>query len=157
VFVQASTQIDRPLARSTAAFEDAVLPALAALVRDSWRTPEADASDSDGNATTFPAVSVTVGPRRHRHDGVVYALTWPGVEAFGLPEFDADIELAPFGADRTHLEMEGRCRYLGVEPWSIEERRMHRMTTAALQRLLHRMSDAIERSPTVPSVGVHEP
>jgi hypothetical protein len=146
VFVQDFVRIDRPLNDVIEAFEQLVVPRLGTLVHDSWSAE----SGARTNGTAAPA-SISVGPRRIRSDGVVYAISWPGDGELELPEFDADLELASLTPTCTHLELTGQSLFPAIERWSNEDRRANRKGMAALASLLSGIAATIEAAVELPT------
>ena len=87
-------------------------------------------------AVLSKSVEIRSGPVRHHGDGALIPLNWEASAGASLfPRLDADLEVAPFGADRTQLVL--RARY--EPPGGALGRRLDRI-------LLHRLAESTLRT-----------
>lgn len=121
-----------------------------ALVRDfvleAWR---AEIAALDSALAVFgshrePYLEVELGPARWRRDAVVVPLRWWADSGEWVPPLEADLELASFGPDRTHLHVLGRSRLpIGESPqsqaWSLHQR----FTVALVRHVLRLLSERV--------------
>lgn len=87
-------------------------------------------------AVVSETAAVRPGPLRDRGDSVLMAFGWevPGDEGLFL-RLDADLEVAPFGADRTWATLRARYNPIGS-----------RVASAADQLILQRMAESTARA-----------
>lgn len=139
MFLQQFVTVEMPLKSVVDRFERDVAPQLGRILEEVWRNESHTDRDPED-----PVVEVVVGPRRDRADGVVYAISWPTIAALGLPEVDADLELAELSPTRTHVQLSGQSRFPSLVRWSDEETRAHRRGMTAIAAVLTAVAAAID-------------
>jgi hypothetical protein len=143
MFVQQFVTVDQPLRSVVDRFEREVAPQLGRIIDEVWHNEGHIERRPDD-----PNVEVTVGARRDRADGVVYAVSWPTINELGLPEVDADLELAELSPERTHVQFSGQSRFPTLARWSDEEMRAHRRGMSAIAAVLTAVAAAIDGART---------
>jgi hypothetical protein len=94
-------------------------------------------------APSWP-IHVEVGQARVRPDAVVIPLMWCSGAAQSRVALEADMEIAAFGGDLTHLHLLGRYAFPpSLDRWSAEASRAHRATVSAVRRFLQMMAEEL--------------
>ena len=89
-------------------------------------------------------IQVVVGSPRVRPDAVVIPLQWRTGDADHRVALEADLEIAAYGTNVTHLHLLGRYAFPpSIERWSAEASRAHRATVSAIRRFLQMMADEL--------------
>lgn len=90
-------------------------------------------------------VTIEVGPPVHAATKTVIPLRWTATDAPGLfPSLDADLEVAPLGADSTQLSISARYRPpLGPLGEAIDRAVLHRVAEATVKDFLDRVADRV--------------
>jgi hypothetical protein len=90
-------------------------------------------------------VAVEIGTPAHLGTTVIIPLAWTPVHAAGLlPSLEADLEIAPLGADRTQLAINARYEPpLGMMGRAVDRAILHRVAEATLKDFLDRVADAL--------------
>lgn len=84
-----------------------------------------------------PDLRVAMGSPRRRHDAIVLPVSWRCYSIEWVPPVDADLELAAFGPERTHLHLYGRSELPpGQVPASEEASLSHRLAVAVVRHVL---------------------
>jgi hypothetical protein len=99
-------------------------------------------------------VIIELGPMVHATSKSFFRLQWKASGHPGLfPALDADIEVAPLGADQAQLAMSARyVPPLGAVGRTIDRALLSRVAEATVKDFLDRVADAIMRQrPSVPS------
>ena len=95
-------------------------------------------------APSWP-IHVEVGPPRVRPDAVVIPLQWRSGDAEHRVALEADLEIAAFGSNVTHLHLLGRYALPpSIERWSAESSRAHRATVSAVRRFLQMVAEQLD-------------
>lgn len=90
-------------------------------------------------------VAVEIGPPAHLGATVVIPLVWTPVHTAGLlPSLEADLEIAPLGAERTQLAISARYEPpLGMVGRAVNRAILHRVAEATLKDFLDRVAGAL--------------
>jgi hypothetical protein len=166
LFVHDFVAIDLPLDTVIAQFgRRCTADVVAAIVLDAWHH-EAEAAQHTTSAhpirTVVPTVDVELGPPRIRSDSVVVPVRWRTAGDDWIPGVEADLELAPFGPQRSHLHLLGRYELpVDVERWSAEASVLNRLAVALVRRTLDRLREHLaeqlhERSDGGDATGEHD-
>lgn len=116
------------------------------LVLEAWRAEVAalDSALAKFRSHTDPKVDVELGPARWRRDAVVIPLRWWTRSGDWVPPLEADLELASFGPDRTHVHVLGRSRLpIGESPQSEASSLHHRFTVAMVRHVLCLLTERV--------------
>ena len=138
MFVQQFVTIDRPPGEVADLFEEEVMPKLTDLIAATWRRRDAGVSSEPW--------SDSVGARRERVDGVVYAVRWPANGELERPEVDIDLEFSDYDVKSTHAQLAGQVRFPWLVRWSADERAAERRTMTAFDALLTTLAAVLELS-----------
>ena len=145
MFVQDFKIIDRPyeeVAAALAAGAGAVLEeALRATRREAERL-KAGIGHPGWPPVLSAGLELRTGPVRDRDDAMLVAFGWESArEASLLPRLDADLEVAPFGAQATALALRGRYEPLGgILAQSLDRVLLHRLAEATMRSFLDAIS-----------------
>lgn len=92
-------------------------------------------------------VEIRPGPLRSHVDGVIQPFTWDSPRATSLfPRLDADLEVAPFGTERTQVTL--RARYEppgGLAGRGVDQLVFHRIAEATLRSFLLQLCAALHK------------
>ena len=79
------------------------------------------------------------------NDAVVIPLRWRSGDAEHCLALEADLEIAAFGSNVTHLHLLGRYALPpSIERWSAESSRAHRATVSAVRRFLQMVAEQLD-------------
>lgn len=98
-------------------------------------------------------VELSVGPVRHRGDVTLVAFSWESDGLLGalFPHFDADLEVAPFGADATELSVRGRYDPPGGRVGrNLDRMVLHRLAESTVRAFLGSLSSRLLEPATDP-------
>lgn len=147
LFVNDFVAVDVSVETAIQSFGGVATPALLRdVVLEAWR---AEVAALDSALATFtahdePSVEVELGPARWRRDAVVIPVRWWTLSGDWVPPLEADLELASFGPERTHLHVLGRSRLpLGESPHSQASSLHHRFTVAMVRHVLSLLSERV--------------
>jgi hypothetical protein len=102
-------------------------------------------------APSWP-VRVEIGPARVRPDAVVIPILWSSGSDLTRVALEADLEIAAFSTNLTHLHLLGRYAFPpGIDRWSAEASRAHRATVSAVRRFLQMVAEQL--SEMIPARG----
>jgi len=94
-------------------------------------------------APSWP-IHTEIGQPRVRPDAVVIPIRWWSGDEDHLVALEADLEIAAFGSNVTHLHLLGRYAFPpSVERWSAEASRAHRATVSAVRRFLQMVAEQL--------------
>lgn len=101
-------------------------------------------------AALAKTVEIRLGPARRHADGMLVGLSW---EAHGgaslFPRLDADLEVAPFGADQTVLTLRGTYDPPAGRTGKLaDELLLHRVAASTVRAFLEAMGDQLSSSIT---------
>jgi hypothetical protein len=83
-----------------------------------------------------------VGPARHRTDAIIVPMGWSGTTSWIAP-LEADLELAAFGAGRSHLHLLGRTELpSGVASHSSEASLCQRLAVSVVRHVIIGLAEA---------------
>jgi hypothetical protein len=90
-------------------------------------------------------VSIEIGEPVHALTKTVIPLRWTAMDAPGLfPSLEADLEIAPLGADSTQLAISARYRPpLGSLGRAMDRAVLHRVAEATVKDFLDRVADRV--------------
>lgn len=99
-----------------------------------------------GVVWTLPAPPVTVlvelGTPRFRADAVIVPIRWRAASPGWLPQVDAELEIAGFGHERTHVHLVGRYDLpMGTSSSSTDASLVHRLAVALVRQVLVSISE----------------
>ena len=147
LFVNDFVAVDVSVDAAIQSFGGLATPALVReFVLEAWRAEVAalDSALAMFSAHNEPTVEVELGPARWRRDAVVIPLRWWTRSGDWLPPLEADLELASFGPERTHVHVLGRSRLpLGESPHSQASSLHHRFTVAMVRHVLCLLSERV--------------
>ena len=145
MFVQDFKIVDRPYEEAAAALATGAGAVLEEALRATRREAER-LKAGIGHAGWPPVLSADLelrtGPVRDRDDAMLVAFGWESPrEASLLPRLDADLEVAPFGAQATALALRGRYEPLGgILAQSLDRVLLHRLAEATMRSFLDAIS-----------------
>ncbi len=116
------------------------------FVLEAWRAEIAalDTALASPGAHAEPDLEVELGPARWRRDAVVIPLRWWTREGEWIPPLEADLELASFGPERTHVHVAGQSRLPGGEVPRSQASSLHqRFTVAMVRHVLRLLSERV--------------
>lgn len=98
-------------------------------------------------------VSVAVGGRRARGDGVAVSIRWEAVEAERLfPVLDGDLELAPLGSDDCRLILAASyIPPLGTLGRALDRALLHRVAESTVRAFLSKLAEHLEHAVGTPT------
>jgi hypothetical protein len=146
MFVHDFVAVDRPAIAVVDGFSR-LQPSLGPLVLAAW---DADRDLWTRLGLAYPdyaprwPVRVEIGPARVRPDAVVIPILWSSGSDLTRVTLEADLEIAAFSANVTHLHLLGRYAFPpGVDRWSAEASRAHRATVSAIRRFLQMVAEQL--------------
>ena len=116
------------------------------FVLEAWRAEIAalDTALASSGSHDEPELEVELGPARWRRDAVVIPLRWWTSAGEWIPPLEADLELASFGPERTHVHVAGRSRLPGGEVPRSQASSLHqRFTVAMVRHVLRLLSERV--------------
>ncbi|MCB0997556.1 MAG: hypothetical protein KDB21_20840 [Acidimicrobiales bacterium] len=158
MFVHDFVHVDRPLGAIVGHFGPLADPWLGALVVAAWNDISEDWAAAGIDPTELAVgagLRVKLGLPRFRDDGLIVPISWPPGDRRFVPGLEADLELASFGPDRTHIQLLGRYRFpAGVDRFTREGSLAHRITVAGVRRFLELLANQLEHGSLVePDAG----
>ncbi len=146
MFVHDFVAVERPALAVVNGFSR-LQPSLGPLVLAAWNA-DRDLWNRLGLAYPDYAPSwplhVEIGRPRVRPDAVVIPLMWSSGSEDRRVALEADLEIAAFGADVTHLHLLGRYAFPPtMDRWSAEASRAHRATVSAVRRFLQMVAEQL--------------
>jgi len=154
VFVHDFVAVERPAIAVVDGFSR-LQPSLGPLVLAAW---DADRDLWTRLGIAYPdyapswPVCVEVGQARVRPDAVVIPILWSSGSDLTRVALEADLEIAAFSTNVTHLHLLGRYAFPpGIDRWSAEASRAHRATVSAVRRLLQMVAEQL--SEMIPAPG----
>lgn len=146
MFVNDFVALDRPALAVVDGFMR-LQPALGPMVLAAWQADQdlwAQLGLAEPDYVPHWPIQVEIGSPRMRPDAVVIALHWRTGDSEHRVALEADLEIAAYGSNVTHLHLLGRYAFPpSVQRWSAEANRAHRATIAAIRRLLQMMADEL--------------
>ncbi len=146
MFVHDFVSVERPALAVVDGFTR-LQPSLGPIVLAAWN---ADRDLWSRLGVAYPAyapswpVHIEIGRARVRPDAVVIPLCWYSGDGDQRVALEADLEIAAFGSDVTHLHLLGRYAFPpSVERWSAEASRAHRATVSAVRRFLQMVAEQL--------------
>lgn len=146
MFVHDFVAVERPALAVVDGFSR-LQPSLGPIVLAAWN---ADRDLWARLGMTYPEyapswpIHVEIGPPRVRPDAVVIPIMWCSGTAQTRVALEADLEIAAFGSDVTHLHLLGRYAFPpSLDRWSAEASRAHRATVSAVRRFLQMVAEEL--------------
>lgn len=141
MFVHDFVPVELPFDAVVGAFTYFVSPQLIAmLVAEAWTSELAEVGrhlDSAQPSGATPSVMAHLGTVRIRKGAVVVPLSWRTEREPWVPSLEADLEIARFGVDRTHLHVMGLSDLApGTLPCTERASLDHRLTVALVRNVL---------------------
>jgi hypothetical protein len=162
VFVQDHRVVERPFDEVAATFENgggAVLGEALDATREAGEGLSAKVAPLSWPVALAKTVTIEPGPVRRFGDGILVAFSWKAEGGESLfPRLDADIEIAPFGVDRTTLELRGRYEPPAGNLGRVADKLLlHRLAESTVRAFLGSVCGAVadrsgigDGAPTVP-------
>ncbi|MGF1599389.1 MAG: hypothetical protein ACFCVK_21160 [Acidimicrobiales bacterium] len=149
LFIHDFVRVDLPYDAVVGAFTHFVGPEIIGqLVTEAWRSELAEAGRAltPEEAPVPPASSVEVrfGAHRARRGALIIPITWHADADQWLPALQADLEVAAFGPDRTHLHVLG-LSFLppGSQPYTDRASLDHRLAVALVRHVLASLAELL--------------
>ena len=146
MFVHDFVSVDRPALAVVDGFTR-LQPSLGSIVLAAWN---ADRDLWARLGVTYPdyapswPIHLEIGRPRVRPDAVVIPLRWYSGDDAHRVALEADLEIAAFGSNVTHLHLLGRYAFPPtIERWSAEASRAHRATVSAVRRFLQMVAEEL--------------
>lgn len=149
LFIHDFTRIDLSFGAVVGAFTHFVEPKLLGrLVLEAWRAELAEVGREIRHrpaATDTSGVEVIVGQMRTRDDSVIIPILWRSATNEWVPPLQADLEVASFGPNRSHLHLLGLSALPdGVAACSHRASLEHRLTVAVTRHFLASLASVLE-------------
>lgn len=144
-------RIDLPFDAVVGAFANFVTTdLLRGLIVEAWNEESAEVGNAlarTPESETTDHVAVRLGEQRGRQDAVILPITWTASVGRWVPPLHADLEIAQFGPNRTHLHVLGLSQLRpDTVPLSDRASLEHRLAVAVVRHVLFSLANMITQS-----------